>query len=356
MEQLLQSNFAERVLQALKQQRSDTELYDRKVLVATLTPFISEAQQLYVLPYVNDSSTFKALRNVTAANLVRFCVASSIVNIGPVQRLLPLFEGNGPTAEARLFAALHLLVRTGNENYELSRIGDVVKLIDLELIDDAHKVIVGELQLGGLKEWTLRFLSQNPRVQQVLTELVTLIKPTTIADLDLQVQVQFFTCKDYDLYGFSGIGKIFINLTALTKLYERRREVVEIAFPDQEITVFEKAIQIATALIGIHEVANMAIRKMINNVNEKDTAKCVQQRFAFMPGDAGAIAELRLLDFGFLDLDIICGGAQPVNDLFKSLDENNPSAPAVDHRALCIKPGSEVYPGIYKVYPEAPFR
>jgi len=352
MDQLLQSNFVERVLHALKQTRTTEELSDHKILVETLTPFIPEAQQLFVLPYVSDSSTFKALRNVTAAKMVQFFVESTILAIANARPLLPLFEATEPnaTAEARLFAALHLLVRG---DYQLSQVVDVEKLLDIKLVDSAK---VGSVELDDLKEWALKFLSQ-PRAKQVLSELVAIVSTNDNANSPVIIQdtqVQFFTCKDSDLYGFSGIGKIFINLTALEKLHAHRSNLWAKVWTE-EITN-KQATKITTALIGLHEAANMVIRQRMRNANLTDTCNLVQQRFAFMPYDAGVIAELRLLDFGFLALNAISADSNSVNELFQFFNSNETSAPAVNHMNFAIEEYGGVYPGIYKVYREVPMR
>jgi len=307
------------------------------------------------LPYHYDAATFLTdLRDVTMAYVVNSTYAAPVTG-RQFRAIFPLFTGTGLVAEARLFAVLYL-----SQNLH----GDFTTFVQQLKIQLVNSGMVGEVSLSDLKIWALKLLS-HPRGIQVLNDIYDAFNfeehaALNPAELVSSNQVHFFSSPDAQMYGFSGIGSIFINLDSLQQAYLKlKKKQEDWELEDKECFSFQT--KMLVAVIGFHEAAHLAIRRLTNNASESSFRE-VSMKFSYIPRlDVGIIAQIRLFDLPLLDWETgISYETRIVRDLFKWFQmgptEGLVAPPSLETARLSGASHEYIFDGIYKKLPPIPFR
>jgi len=104
--------------------------------------------------------------------------------------------------------------------------------------------------------------------------------------------VQFFKSVDTDLWAFSGIGTVYLNIIPFTQAYVKAKR--HAVFAEQP----KHALLLAVAAAGFHESAAMAIRKALNNANVSSVDNFARWYPHFYTSDPGTLAQILLFKIG----------------------------------------------------------
>jgi len=283
------ATFAERVIVALE------AMNKQQIQKVDLEPFLREALDMVNTPlayssYDHSDASISKLQDYVMINLlISLCNIPYVVGRPEVAhfRSLILPPKKDPTAEARLFAALHLAKTSVPNSWEL---------LTLELVDSGE---VAGVNLQQLKEWAIKLIF-HPRGWKLLLQMVkysnSQLNPPVIdiSPNNLVSKVQFFTCQDVGLWAFSGVGTLFLNLSAFAHVHE------EYTRKDFDfLSDFSKIAPLLAATVGYHEIVYMAVLKTADNVNTTGVEGNLKQRYGYYYSvNPGLIAQIRLFGLG----------------------------------------------------------
>jgi len=286
------STYAERVLAAL------TKL-DRNEIISSphVEPFSDELDtnddEIEVLPYdsYDYKKSFGRLQGAVMVNFVDVLYDGGKSNVADVLKLKSLLfsDPSNPSTEARLFAALHLL----KKHLPDSRGWD-----DLLSIKIVHSGEVAGVGLSQLKAWAVSLI-YHPRAWKILTEVVRTTHPDPkppieITPTNLEPKVHFFTSDNTSLWAFSGIGTIFLNLSAFSKAYDdcqARANFDELLFPN--------TLKLLVAAVGYHVIVHLAVWKAANDANAFEVSEEMDRNYGhFYLCEPGLVAQIRFFGLG----------------------------------------------------------
>eukprot|EP00026_Physarum_polycephalum_P011213 Phypoly_transcript_11419.p1 GENE.Phypoly_transcript_11419~~Phypoly_transcript_11419.p1 ORF type:complete len:344 (+),score=42.54 Phypoly_transcript_11419:39-1070(+) len=201
--------------------------------------------------------------------------------------LRPLFFDEGDLAIARLFAALHLL---NGKNVELH---EIEALLHLTFVESTE---IGNLPMAELEVLSVKLLS-HPRATKVFKEIIDTSfnydSPPAIAPSELVSKVVFFELtNDPELWGFSGISTIYVNVASLLKGLQQFAIVGTSTIELRN----DLGLKLMVSAIGLHEGANMAVRKAHNDLKYNQ----INRKFHHLGNSPGAIAQVRFFDLPLL--------------------------------------------------------
>eukprot|EP00026_Physarum_polycephalum_P010621 Phypoly_transcript_10789.p1 GENE.Phypoly_transcript_10789~~Phypoly_transcript_10789.p1 ORF type:complete len:357 (+),score=38.21 Phypoly_transcript_10789:151-1221(+) len=319
--------FAEHVVATLKGRTGGTS-QELKETLAKFEPQICEKYQ--VLPYVQPESMISTLRNFAMANTIRFFEfsTSDSFNFDHFHLLEPIFSGTGPDAEVRLQALMRLTIGAPDSVFE-----SLCALKDLKLVNSGT---VCNVPFDEMKKWTLR-LFNHPRGKLILQEMVGFSYPRKRqVDLEKLIStdgIHFFTHSDASLYSFSGMGTIYVNLHAIEKAHEYAKKIHTDPSQGQGIwkteECFEMQVKMICAVVGYYEVVFMAIRMLVDNLNDEDTDFLKHRFIHYNTSNAGVIALIRLLDLPPIHWNTLTSNQGTIPELFQFFANDTLSPPKI---------------------------
>jgi len=337
-------------MQGSEESFADKVLYEGESLdnsTRRISNFSVEASSIYALPYECGSSVYiKKLKDVAMANLVRFFRYAAGLCDKDFYTLKNLFTSTGLISEARLFALLPLAKPHADRYFT-----DIQNLLGISLIDSGE---IDGIALPNLRLSALVLLA-HPRAKSVINKLAKLASGETIEINQLVSSdgVYFFRSSDTQFWGFSGIGTIFINLSALEAATQFRTSMVE---DDWDQECFRRATILMVAVIGFHVAAHMAIRKATNNVNESNFQFYSTRYNHYKSNDVGVLAQLLLFD-QMLNWAHVSSSKQNIHVLFQYFHNPPSDHSVIPHELPGFEPSKlfvapyfpEIYYGIYKM-------
>eukprot|EP00026_Physarum_polycephalum_P005127 Phypoly_transcript_05155.p1 GENE.Phypoly_transcript_05155~~Phypoly_transcript_05155.p1 ORF type:complete len:306 (+),score=24.87 Phypoly_transcript_05155:1024-1941(+) len=296
-----------------------------------------------------DLKLNRSLRDATMAKLV-FCSLRGDRGQGrqiglehkpSFMRLRALFFDEGDTAIARMFAALHLV---NGHDFEVS---DLYNLQNLKLVD-SDKIKIGIHSLEDLKKWTVKLLT-HPRAQKVFRDIIdttfpALQNPVHVPPVELVKNVVFFDLdNDPELWAFSGIGTVYVNCSSLRKGLE--------SFTIEGTANIEMrgdlSVKLMVAAIGLFEAANMAVRKVQNDLLFVPDPNI---KFHNLGNSPGAIAQVRFFDLPLLNWgEYYAADSTIVEKIFKYCCEDTKEPPEIPVHGLNTTPTPQLQLCLYKM-------
>lgn len=326
-------SYYERVLATLEG-ANDSQFF---ATVATLKKGVENLDFPYTT--ANEDVPLK-LRDAAMENLIQW--VESPLSVKDVRELLAYFKETGDEADARLFASLPLLKQFKPQTH-----GEKVckTLRTLKLVTDNLKV--GDVSLSDLKAWAVKLLS-HPRGKKVLTDMVDTIDEGGFTLDGLTENSIRFISSEYgvELWGFSGIDKIYINIAALNGAH---KEAISLGYwSSKDLEMYTKML---VAVIGFTEAAHCALRKVDDDAKDWKFSVIHQFYTHCSSRDPGVIAQTELFT-KLLDWQLFSSSQESVREMFKYFDSSATEPPKISIQDVNFADPNE-YRGIYVRNPTA---